>query len=66
MTRSALVFMIVSWTLVLGLTCAAFARILRQDRRSPSKPGNGEHLRPPARRQEGGAVPDASGEDPGQ
>ena len=58
MTRSALMFMIVSWTMVLGLTCAAFARILRQDPR--------EGLTPPAGRQEGGAVPDASGEDPEQ
>ena len=54
MTRSALMFMVVSWTLVLGLTCAAFARILRQKPR--------EHRTPPAGRQEGGAVPDGSGE----
>ncbi len=32
MTRGALIFMLSSWALVLGLTAWAFARLLRDDK----------------------------------
>lgn len=37
MSRGALLFMLSSWALVLGLTLAAFARVLRGRGRSPGE-----------------------------
>ena len=58
MSAGALIFMVLSWTFVLGLTLWSFARILRLQKHfdpdgigpaSPPEPGRAEDGRPPRR-----------------